>query len=93
VKVWSKGGNLRSQVITTDKPIYTAVWSGDDSSIYYGYSKNIVNKSVQASSKQNSFKAHEGLVLVLDFNRTYNILASAGEDRQFKIWDGYNRLI
>jgi len=48
---------------------------------------------VQASSKQNSFKAHEGLVLVLDFNRTYNILASAGEDRQFKIWDGYNRLI
>jgi len=34
VKVWSKGGNLRSQVVTVDKPVYSAVWSGDDSSIY-----------------------------------------------------------
>lgn len=66
MKVWSKGGSLRSQVVACDKPIYTAVWSGDDSSIYYGYNKNIVSKSVQASSKQLSFKAHEGLVLVLD---------------------------
>lgn len=29
----------------------------------------------------------------MDFNKTYSLLASCGEDRQFKIWDSYNRLV
>jgi len=48
IKIWSKTGNLRSNLVQIDKPIYAVCWSPDSDSVLYTTEKNIYIKPLQA---------------------------------------------
>lgn len=73
LKIWSKTGNLRSNLIQGDKPIYDVIFSPDNDSVAYCTDRNINIKQLQAGGqKQLSWKAHEGVVLQIDWNASNN---------------------
>lgn len=39
------------------------------------------------------WKAHDGLVLKVDWNHTNNLILSCGEDCKYKVFDTYGRLL
>jgi intraflagellar transport protein 80 len=41
VKIWSRGGMLRSQLVSGSKPIYGVCWSPENDSILYCSEKNL----------------------------------------------------
>jgi len=79
LKIWSKNGNLRTNLIQSDKPIYSISWSPDSDSILYCYDKSISLKPIGANQqKQIQWKAHEGLVLKIDWSPSNNCIVSCG---------------
>ena len=93
LKIWSKSGNIRSNLLQTSNPIYCVVWSPENDSVLYCSDKNIHIKSLNNTSKQLQWKAHEGLVLKADWNPSSNLIVSVGEDCRYKVWDAYGRLL
>ncbi len=90
LKVWSKTGNLRSNLINnTDKPIYCVIWSPDNDSVLYCCERSITIKPMTNSSKLQQWKAHDGIVLRADWNPSNNLIVSCGEDCRYKVWDNY----
>lgn len=56
----------------------------------YSSDKSIFVKPISANqSKQLQWKAHEGLVLKVDWSPSNNCIVSAGEDCKYKVWDSY----
>ena len=51
VKIWSRGGMLRSTVIQAGPPIYSAAWSGDSNQVLVAQGKMLVVKSLAPNSK------------------------------------------
>lgn len=51
VKVWSRNGLLRSTVIQSDIPCYSALWSPDSSAILYTKGEFLVLKNLNNSAK------------------------------------------
>lgn len=93
VKVWSRSGMLRSALAQQSHAIYSVVWSPDCEHILFACSSKIHLKSIQAGQKQVEWKAHEGVVMMLDWSFVNNTILSAGEDCRYKIWDAYGRLL
>ncbi|KAJ3314721.1 Intraflagellar transport protein 80 [Boothiomyces sp. JEL0838] len=93
IKIWSRSGMLRSTLAKTSFPIYGIVWSSDNEQCLYTNGKNLVIKSLQPANKPNQWKAHEGLVLQVDWNLVNNLIVSCGEDKKYKVWDTYGRKI
>jgi intraflagellar transport protein 80 len=93
VKVWSRSGMLRSTLTQMSNAIYSVVWSPDCESILFACNRKIVLKSIQAGTKSVEWKAHEGIVLQLDWSFVNNTILSGGEDCRYKIWDSYGRLL
>jgi intraflagellar transport protein 80 len=91
IKTWSRGGMLRSQVVDGGKPIYGLVWSPESDSILYCCDKNIIIQPTLPGNKQVSWKAHDGVVLAVDWNPANNLIVSAGEDAKYRVWDQYGR--
>eukprot|EP01041_Mallomonas_annulata_P002936 gene2936-5768_t len=89
LKVWSKGGNLRSTIASTGQSIYCACWGPDDDQICIGNGKILMIKSVQANRKNLQWNAHEGLVLCVDWNVANNHILSGGEDCVYRAWDAF----
>jgi len=42
IKIWSRGGMLRSALVQGSKPIYCVVWSPENDSILYCCDKNLI---------------------------------------------------
>lgn len=40
-----------------------------------------------------SWKAHDGIVLQVDWSPVNNMIVSCGEDCKYKVWDSYGRLL
>lgn len=93
VKVWSRSGMLRSTLTQMAHAIYSIVWSPDCEHLLFACGKKIHLKSTQAGQKQLEWKAHEGIVMQLDWSFVNNTILSAGEDCRYKIWDSYGRLL
>lgn len=93
VKVWSRSGMLRSTLAQMPKAVYSVVWSPDCEMLLFACGAKIHLKSIQAGQKQVEWKAHEGLVLQIDWSFVNNTILSGGEDCRYKIWDGYGRLL
>lgn len=51
VKIWSRGGMLRSTVVSSDYSIYGACWSPDSQSIAYTNGKFIIIKQLAPNTK------------------------------------------
>lgn len=56
--------------------------------------KSLHFKSVQpGAQKQQSWKAHDGILLQCDWCPVNNLILSCGEDCRYKVWDPYGRLL
>lgn len=93
VKVWSRNGMLRSTLAQAESPVYSVVWAYDCDQLCYCTGANIVIKSLASSAKQNAWRAHEGVVLRVDWSHINHLIVSGGEDCKYKVWDTYGRLL
>ncbi|KNE58434.1 hypothetical protein AMAG_04004 [Allomyces macrogynus ATCC 38327] len=93
VKIWSKTGMLRSLLLTQGTPIFSSSWSPDGTQVLLTANKSLCVKPLQAGSKQNTWKAHDGCVLKVAWNEASSLIVSGGEDKKFKVWDAYGRLM
>jgi len=93
VKVWSRSGMLRSTLAQMPQAVYSVVWSPDCEHILFCAGSKIYLKSIQPGQKQVEWKAHDGIVMQLDWSFMNNTVLSAGEDCRYKIWDAYGRLL
>ncbi|TPX52368.1 hypothetical protein CcCBS67573_g09888 [Chytriomyces confervae] len=93
LKIWSRTGMLRSGLVSSGYPIYSVAWSPDNDSILYTNGRNLVVKPIQPASKPLSWKAHDEVILKVDWNMATNLIISGGEDCRYKVWDSYGRQI
>lgn len=82
---------MRTPLVQVEKPIYCVIWSPDNDTVLYTNEKNICLKPNTGGTKVVQWKAHEGLVLKVDWNASNNLIVSCGEDCKYKIWDAYGR--
>lgn len=93
VKVWSRNGMLRSTLAQADSPVYSVVWAYDCDQLCYCTGSSLVIKSLASSAKQNAWRAHDGVVLRVDWSPINHLLVSGGEDCKYKVWDSFGRLL
>ncbi|XP_019850408.1 PREDICTED: intraflagellar transport protein 80 homolog [Amphimedon queenslandica] len=93
VKIWSKTGMLRTVLVQNAIPVYAACWSPDSNQVLYTSGKTLIIKPLQPSSKPSVWKAHDGIILAIDWSSTAGLIISGGEDRKYKVWDNYGRLM
>jgi intraflagellar transport protein 80 len=91
VKIWSRSGMLRSGLLQLGYPVYSAVWSPENDSVLLTNSEKLIIKHIQPSTKPVQWKAHDGVVLKVDWNLSNNLIASCGEDRKYRVWDTFGR--
>eukprot|EP01135_Chromosphaera_perkinsii_P002827 Nk52_evm17s228 gene=Nk52_evmTU17s228 len=91
VKVYSKSGMLRSTLAQVGSPVYAAAWGPDSENILYTSEKQLIIKPLHPSSKPIAWKAHDGVILAVDWNRVNGRIVSGGEDRKYKVWDSFGR--
>lgn len=91
IKIWSRAGMLRSGLIQMGYPIYSAVWSPENDQVLLSNGENLVIKPIQPSAKPMQWKAHDGVVLKVDWNLANNLIVSGGEDRKYRVWDTFGR--
>lgn len=93
VKIWSRSGMLRSTLSQNSSPVYSIAWSPDSDQVLYTNGQQLVIKPIQPNAKHNTWKAHEGVILKIDWNPVTNLILSGGEDCKYKVWDSYGRLM
>ncbi|KAF5299047.1 hypothetical protein FQA39_LY11593 [Lamprigera yunnana] len=93
IKIWSRGGMLRSTVVQSDNSVYDACWSPDSQSIVYTQDQYIVIKYLTPNIKPIKWKAHEGLILCLSWSSSCELIVSGGEDCRYKVWDSQCRCL
>ena len=88
VKIYSKNGQLRTELLKLDQAAYCVDWNSDDDHIVCGSGKMVHIKPLQPSQRDNSWKAHDnGCVLKIDWNVQNDMLLTTGEDCKYKIWN------
>ena len=60
-------------------------WGPDSDQVLFTNGKQLVIKSLQANAKPNMWKAHEGVILQVDWNPVNNMILSGGEDCKYKV--------
>ncbi|KAK9727581.1 WD domain, G-beta repeat [Popillia japonica] len=91
IKIWSRGGMLRSTVVSSDHSIYGACWSPDNQSIVYTNGKFLVIKQLAPNTKPQKWKAHEGVTLCLSWSAASELIVSGGEECRYRVWDSHGR--
>ncbi len=86
-KIWSRAGMLRTIIAQLTGPMYAACWSPDSDAIAYTSGRSLVLKPLQPVVKATQWKAHDGLILCLDWSSSTGLLVSGGEDRKYKVVD------
>ncbi|XP_059177555.1 intraflagellar transport protein 80 homolog [Physella acuta] len=91
VKIWSRSGMLRSTLSQNSIPVYSVAWGPDSDQVLFTNGRQLVIKPLQANAKPQMWKAHEGIVLCVDWNAVSNFILSGAEDKRYKVWDTYGR--
>ncbi|KAJ8388659.1 hypothetical protein AAFF_G00130680 [Aldrovandia affinis] len=93
LKIWSKSGMLRSTLAQQASPVYSVAWGPDCDRILYTSGKQLVVKPLQPSGRVLQWKAHDGVILKVDWSSVNDLILSGGEDCKYKVWDSYGRLL
>ncbi|KAK7882659.1 hypothetical protein WMY93_028833 [Mugilogobius chulae] len=93
IKIWSKSGMLRSTLASQGSSVYSVAWGPDSDRILYTSGRQLVIKPLQPSAKVIQWKAHDGLILKVDWNSVNDLIVSGGEDCKYKVWDSFGRLL
>nr|XP_046245222.1 intraflagellar transport protein 80 homolog isoform X2 [Scatophagus argus] len=84
IKIWSKSGMLRSTLASQGSPVYSVAWGPDSDRILFTSGRQLVIKPLQPSAKVIQWKAHDGVVLKVDWNSVHDLILSGGEDCKYK---------
>ncbi|XP_067102166.1 intraflagellar transport protein 80 homolog [Osmerus mordax] len=84
---------LRSTLALQGSPVYSVSWGPDSDRILYTSGRQLVIKPLQPSAKVQQWKAHDGVILKVDWNSVNDLILSGGEDCKYKVWDSYGRLL
>jgi len=93
VKVWSRSGMLRASIAQMPSAVYCVAWSPDCEQVLYACDQKLHLKSIQAGQRTQEWKAHEGIVLQVDWSPVNNLIVSGAEDCRYKVWDAFGRLM
>eukprot|EP00055_Hartaetosiga_balthica_P013780 m.72248 g.72248 ORF g.72248 m.72248 type:complete len:769 (+) comp8375_c0_seq1:61-2367(+) len=93
LKIWSRAGMLRATLAQSTSPIYGACWNGSNDKIIHTANKHVAIVPLKAHSKTESWLAHEGVVLCVDWSAANNNIITGGEDRKYKVWDAFGTLL
>ncbi|KAF6771101.1 hypothetical protein AHF37_09323 [Paragonimus kellicotti] len=93
IKVWSQSGMLRSTLAQHGMPIYSLAWGSNTPQIVFTLGRQLVLQSLQANAKPTAWKAHEGLILKVDWSYVNDRIISGAEDCKYKVWDTFGRLL
>ncbi|XP_070685192.1 intraflagellar transport protein 80 homolog [Pempheris klunzingeri] len=93
IKIWSKSGMLRSTLASQGSPVYSVAWGPDSDRILYTLGRQLIIKPLQPSAKVIQWKAHDGVVLKVDWSSVNDLILSGGEDCKYKVWDSFGRLL
>jgi intraflagellar transport protein 80 len=86
VKIWSRQGVLRVNLVQSNTPVYSISWSHDETFMIYTSDKNLCIKPVlKGGLKTLTWKAHDEIVLCVDWNYANKLIVSGGEDRRYKV--------
>ena len=92
VKTWSRVVRPRSTIAQTSSSIYSAVWGPDNDQILFSSGHELLIKSdKKIGTKQLRWKAHDGVVMKVDWNPVHGLIVSCGEDCRYKVWDALGR--
>lgn len=91
VKVWSRSGMLRSTLTQNSIPVYGVCWGPECDQVLFTNGKQLVIKPLQANAKPVMWKAHDGIILTVDWNPVNNLIISGAEDCKYKVWDTFGR--
>uniref|UniRef100_A0A2K6FTH6 Intraflagellar transport protein 80 homolog n=1 Tax=Propithecus coquereli TaxID=379532 RepID=A0A2K6FTH6_PROCO len=91
IKIWSKTGMLRSTLAQQGIPVYSVAWGPDSEKVLFTAGKQLIIKPLQPNAKVLQWKAHDGIILKVDWNSVNDLILSAGEDCKYKVWDSYGR--
>lgn len=91
VKVWSAAGMLRSTLAQTEFPVYAAAWGPDNDRVAFAAGDKVFIKSLSTDRRQMAWKAHQGVVLSLDWNAVTGLIVTGGEDCKYKVWDAFGK--
>ncbi|KER26913.1 hypothetical protein T265_13899, partial [Opisthorchis viverrini] len=86
---WNQDGTS----FATGLPIYSLAWGSNNSQIVFTLGRQLVLQSLQANAKPLAWKAHEGLVLKIDWNGANDQILSGAEDCRYRLWDTFGRLL
>ena len=76
VKIWSRSGMLRSTLAQNAAPVYALSWSPDSDSVLYASGNVLTIKSRAPNSKPLQWRAHEALILAVDWSPTNGKIVS-----------------
>ena len=93
LRVWSRGGQLRSTLANVGKCVYSVAWGPTSEEVLFTNGRDLVIKPIHVASKQIQWKAHDSQVLKVDWNPLSNTIVSGGEDGKYKVWDSFGRLL
>lgn len=93
VKAWSKTGMPRAVIAQLANSVYSFSWGGDGDQMVIASGKDLLIKGLQNAARQLRWKAHDGVIMKVDWNSVNNLIISGGEDCRYKIWDSYGRLL
>ncbi|KAM5276035.1 intraflagellar transport protein 80 homolog isoform 3-T3 [Hipposideros larvatus] len=82
---------LRSTLAQQGTPVYSVAWGPDSEKVLYTAGKQLIIKPLQPNAKVLQWKAHDGIILKVDWNSVNDLILSAGEDCKYKVWDSYGR--
>ena len=82
---------LRSTLAQNEFPVYALAWAPDSQSVLYSHSNIMTIKALAPNSKPLQWRAHEALILCLDWSPSNSRIVSGGEDCRYRVWDTFGR--
>jgi len=92
VKVWSATATFRFTIEKADKVITSLTWINNNT-VMFSSGNLIFIHSLDQVQDSRAWQAHAGSILQADYNETFCLVISSGEDRKFKIWNDHGLLL
>ena len=71
---------LRSTLAQNTVPVYALSWSPDSSQVLFATDKLLTIKPLAPNSKPIQWRAHDGVILCVDWSASNHRIVSGGED-------------
>lgn len=78
---------------STDSPVYAGAWSPESDQVLYASSGILYLKPMQPTMKPSQWRAHDGVILAVDWSLATGLIVSGGEDKRYKVWDMFGRVL